>query len=76
MTEPLRPKETPFELLKVMAERLLLVVPAETLIPVSEEATLAVIVEPLSPKLTPFELLKVIAERLLLVVPALKFTLA
>src|SRR5215831_1289854 len=69
--EPLMPKLTPLELLNVSADRLLLVVPALTLIFVSDVATLAVTVEALMPKLTPLELLKVTADSRLLVVPAL-----
>lgn len=57
------PKLTPFELLKVRADRLLLVVPAETLMFVRLVAIDAVTVEPFSPKLTPFRLLNVIADR-------------
>lgn len=70
-TEPFSPKETPFELLNVNAERLFDVVPAEILKFVSDVATLAVTVLPLIPNETPLRFEKVSAERLLLVVPAL-----
>ena len=58
IVEPLRPKETPFELLKTTAERLFEVVPAETLIFVRLVAIDAVMTdELLIPNVTPFELL-------------------
>ena len=54
MTEPFKPNETLLLFENVRAERLLLVVPAETLMFVRLVAIDAVIVEALRPKLTPF----------------------
>src|SRR5260221_3688118 len=68
--EPFSPKETPFEFAKVIAETLLLVVPALTLI-----ATDAVNVETSRPNETPFEFANVKAEARFDVVPALRLTL-
>lgn len=64
------PKLRPLELLKVMALRLLDVVPALTLMLVRDVATDAVTVLAFSPKLTPLLFENVTADRLLLVVPA------
>jgi hypothetical protein len=75
IVEPFNPNETPFELLNVIALRLLLVVPALKLTLVRLVATDAVIVEPFSPNEMPFEFENVIALRLLLVVPPLKLML-
>ena len=65
-----RPKLTLYAFENVTALRLFDVVPAEMLMPVRLDATLAVMTDPFSPKLTllPFE--KVTAERLFDVVPA------
>src|SRR5260221_3944123 len=75
MVDPLRPKLTLLLFEKTSALRLLLVVPADTLMLVRLVATEPVIVEPFKPKLTPLLFENVIAERLLLVVPPLKLTL-
>jgi hypothetical protein len=58
----------------VIADRLLLVVPAETLMLVRLVATDAVTVEAFNPNDTPLELLNVTAVRLFEVVPALRLT--
>ena len=71
ITDPFKPNDTPFELENVNADRLLEVVPAETLMLVRLVATEPVKTEPFRPKLTLLPLLNVNAERLLLVVPAL-----
>ena len=75
MTDPFNPKVIPPALSKVKAERLLDVVPAETLMLVRLVATLAVSVPAFNPNdtLLPFE--NEICERLFDVVPALKLML-
>ena len=69
-TDPFSPKLTLLLFENVNAERLLLVVPAETLTLVSDVAIDPVNVEPLRPNDTPLLLENVSALRLLLVVPA------
>lgn len=68
--DPFNPNVMPFEFEKVIAERLLLVVPADTFMFVSDVATDPVSVLPFRPNETPFEFEKVTAERLFDVVPA------
>ena len=75
MVLPDSPKLTLFELEKVTADRLLDVPPADTLMLVSDVATLPVIVLPLSPKLTPLEFENVTALKLFDVAPAEKLML-
>jgi hypothetical protein len=72
MVEALSPNETLFELENVMAERLFDVVPADTLMFVSEVATEAVMVEAFKPNEMPFEFENVNAEARFDVVPALR----
>src|SRR5208337_918868 len=76
ITEPFSPNITPLPFEKVIAERLFEVVPALTLMFVSDVATLAVIVPAFNPNetLEPFE--NVNAEARLLVVPADRLMLA
>src|SRR5277367_5196398 len=69
------PNEIPFEFENVTADKLLLVVPALTLMFVRLVATEAVIVDAFRPNEIPFEFENVMADKLLLVVPALKLTL-
>ena len=66
-TEPFNPNETLLRLLKVRADRLLEVDPAETLIAVRLVATLAVMVDAESPKVTPFDAEKTNDEAVLVV---------
>ena len=70
MTEPFRPNETLLLFENVRAERLLLVVPALTLMFVSDVAIDAVMVEAFRPNEIPFEFENVKAEARFEVVPA------
>src|SRR5271165_7595338 len=74
--EPSKPNETLLAFENVMADTLLDVVPALTLMFVRLVAMLAVIVDALRPKLTPFEFENVKALARLLVVPAERLMLA
>jgi len=76
IVEPFNPNETSLLFEKVIAERFAELVPALTLIFVSDVATDAVMVDALRPNEMPFELLNVNAEARLLVVPALRLILA
>ena len=75
IVDPLKPKETLFELENTTSGRFALLAPADTvMLPTMSGATDAVSVDPLSPKVMPLPSAKVSAERLLLVAPAEMFT--